>query len=87
MFVSLASHPPSHTHKASFTAEVKFLTYSPELDVAAHFELHSSAHYVDAFISANDGFAVPFYVQVVCSATCDLHLQKTTNVMYSTFRD
>lgn len=78
---------PTITHKASFTAEVKFLTYSPELDVAAHFELHSSAHYVDAFISANDGFAVPFYVQVVCSTACDLHLQKTTNMIYSAFRD
>lgn len=80
-FVALASHPPSHTHKASFTGEVKFLTYSPELDVSAHFKLHSSAHDVDAFISTNDGFAVPFYVQVICSTTCDLHLQETTNLI------
>lgn len=61
-FVPLASHPPSHTKPFLLAREVKFLTYSPELDVSAHFELHSSAHYVDAFISTNDGFAVPFDV-------------------------
>lgn len=64
-------------HKALFTGEVKFLTYSPELDVSTHFELHRSAHYVHAFVSTNDGFAVPFNVQVSCSTTCDLQWQKT----------
>lgn len=68
---------PTDTHKALFTGGVKFLTYSLELDVPSHLELHSPAHYVDAFVSTNDSFAVPFNVQVVRGAACDLRLQKT----------
>lgn len=65
---------PTIAHKALFTGEVKFLTYSPELDVSTHFELHSSAHNVDAFVSTNDGFAVALNVEVGRSAACDLRV-------------
>lgn len=47
-------------------------TYSPELDASAHFELYSPAHDVDALVSANDGLAVTFDVQIRRCTTGDL---------------
>lgn len=47
-------------------------THSPELNAAAHFELHGAAHDVDALVPADDGFAVSFDVQVGCRVAGDL---------------
>lgn len=56
-------------------------TYSPELDVSAHFELHSPAHDVDTLVSTNDGLAVTFNVQVRRCAAGDLTSQDTRGLL------
>lgn len=59
------------------SAQTQFQTYRPELDAAAHSELHGPAHYVDALVSTNDGLAVPFNVQVIRCTAGDLTTHKT----------
>lgn len=66
--------------KVLITGEVKFYTYSSEIDVSTHFKLYSLAHYVDTLISTNDGIAVTFNVQVRCRTTCDLKSQKNSTI-------
>lgn len=67
---------PSVTHQVVLRGQVViFHTYSPELNASTHFELYSSAHYVDTLVSTNDGLAVPFNVQVRCCTTGDLKSQ------------